>query len=274
MSQVMRMLQMDSPDALPLVIASHANTHHLSVGDQIVLELGNEPNLCEIVGITTAFPLVGDVFAVTDLSRFTQLVDLEALTLAGQGSRELWIAVEASEHEAILGELTEAGFGNRIAGNSQEQLNIFQNNLVFREVSTAFELNALVLIPLSVVGFFLIQYFSAKRREDEFIILQVIGLSKPQFRGLLIFDGCIYITLGLLIGTGVGYGLATVMKPFLSQILPPMGGRIALAHMLIDWSEIGTRYVTLISIYGIGSLILMVSAIRNLSSKQIFGSRK
>jgi hypothetical protein len=97
----------------------------------------------------------------------------------------MWLAVDPAEQEAVIANLSEAGLGDSITGSSLAQLKVFQNNLVFREVITAFELNALILIPLSVVGFFLIQLFSSQRRAEEFNVLQAMGLSQSQLRGVL-----------------------------------------------------------------------------------------
>jgi ABC-type lipoprotein release transport system permease subunit len=266
MGQIMGVLQSDSPNVIPVVISSNATTRHLDIGDQITLEMGGGTYISEVVGIIVNFPLVEDVFAITDLSRFSQMVDLESIALTDQGSREIWMAVDPDEHETVIAKLVQTGLGDSIVGNSQAQLEIFRNNLVFREVTTAFELNAMILIPLSVAGFFLIQLFSTQRREAEFNILQAIGLSKSQLRGLLLFEGFIFVGLGLLVGTGIGFGLATMMQPFLAQILPPLGSDFVLNQMLIDWPEMGVRFVVLLGFYGIGLLVLMISAIRNLRS--------
>ena len=152
-----------------------------------LLELKGKPKAYpfEVVGIIANFPLLDDDFAITDLSRFTEQINLESLALTGQGSKEMWIKVDPSEHETVLAKLVEAGFGDSIVGNSKTKIEDYNNNLVFCEATTAFELNALVLIPISGLGFFLMQLFSIQRRTAEFNILQALGLSKPQLRRLL-----------------------------------------------------------------------------------------
>ena len=268
MLDVIRVLKTDTPNVLPVVISGKAKTRHLNIGDTITMELGIETYQLEVVGIIINFPLVDDDFVITDLSLFSQKVDLESLALTSQGSREIWIAVDPDQQETINARLREAGISDLIVGNSQERLKAFQNNLVFREVTTAFELNALILIPLSVTGFFLIQLFSTQRRAAETNILQAMGLSIPQLRGLLVFEGSIFVALGLLLGIGIGVGLAFMMQPFLSQILPPLGGDFVLNQIQIDWADVGLRLVILVGFYGLGTLVLLISTIRNLRSYQ------
>jgi hypothetical protein len=262
-AQILGTFQTDSHDILPVVISSNAKTRHLDIGDQLMFELAGETYPVEIVGIIINFPLVGDMFAITDSTQFTRRVDTESLAVTDQGTREIWMAVDPNAHETVIAGLVQAGFGDSIVGNSQTQLDLFQNNLVFREVVTAFELNALVLIPLSVVGFTLILMFSARRREGEFSVLQAMGLSKIQLRGLLLLEGLIFVTLGFLIGIGIGLGLSTLMQPFLAQILPPLGDGFVLSQMLVDWPDMSLRFAILMGFYGVGILVLIVSAIRN-----------
>ena len=81
-------------------------------------------------------------------------------------------------------------------------------------------------------------------------------------------EGFIFVALGLLFGVGIGFGLATMMQPFVSQILPSLGGDFVLNQMLINWSYVSTQFIALIGFYSVGLLVLMINAIRNLRSVQ------
>ena len=78
-----------------------------------------------------------------------------------------------------------------------------------------------------------------------------------------------FIFLGLLIGIGIGFGLITLMQPFLSQILPPLRGGFVLDQILIDWSEVVIRFVALIVFYGMGLFVLIISTLRHQRSAQL-----
>jgi len=263
MDAVMSVLKSDTPDVLPVIISSNVNTNHLNLGDQITMELGTEIVPVEIVGIIINFPLLEHIFAITNLSEFAQRVDLDTIALTDQGSREIWLAVDPDQHETVIATLNDAGLEDLITGNSREQLELFRNNLVFREVTTAFILSALVLIPLSSVGFFLIQLFSAKRRWAEFNVLQAMGLSISQLRSLLVREGLIFIALGTFIGVGIGFGLVILMQPFLLQILPPIMDDFIFDQFLINWPELGVRLAALICFYAMGLLVLTIISFRN-----------
>lgn len=268
MAKIMEILQPDSPNVFPVIISTNINTNNLAIGDQVTLELSKETYPFEVVGIIPNFPLVDDEFVITNLSRFTEQINLESLALANQGSNETWITVDPSEHEVVLTKLVEAGFGDSIVGNSKTKLEDFNNNLVFREATTAFELNVLVLIPISGLGFFLMQLFSIRRRTAEFKILQALGLSKSQLRSLLLIEGFIFVALGLFVGLGIGLTLAKMMQPFASQILPSLGEGYVLNQMFFNWSYVSTQFLALIGFYGVGLVILMINAFRNPRSVQ------
>ena len=122
--------------------------------------------------------------------------------------------------------------------------------------------SALILIPLSVVGFFLIQLFSARRRRAEFNVLQAMGLSNSQLRSFLVREGGILIALGTLVGIGIGFGLVVMMQPFLLQILPPIDGEFVFNQFLINWFDLGVRLIILVGFYVTGLLLLTINASR------------
>jgi ABC-type lipoprotein release transport system permease subunit len=269
MVEIMNVLQNNSPDALSVVISNDVYTQQLNIGDRIIMELGEQTYPFEVTGLIVDFPLVNGTYAITNLSQFTQRVDLESLDPKDQISREIWMAIDPDENASVIAKIKDMGIDDRIVGNSQTQLESFANNLVYREVTTAFELNALILIPLSIVGFFLIQIFSVQRRTEEFNVLQAMGLSKSQIRRLLIFEGFSFITLGLLLGTAIGLGLSIMMQPFLSQILPQLKGGFVISRILVDWSEMGIRLIILIILYGLGLLAFIAGTVRNLRAAQL-----
>jgi len=268
-ADIMNVIKTDAADTLPVVISSNPNTLHLNIGDTLTWEMGSNSYRLGIVGIIVNFPLADGAFAITDLSAFINLVDLDTLGLTDYGSRETWLALEPDSTDTVVNHLVETGFGDQIVANAQVQRDILENNLVFREVLTAFELNALILIPLSVVGFTLIQTTSARRRSDEFSVLESMGLSRNQLVGLLLAEGLIFIILGMAIGTGIGFGLSRLMEPFLSQILPPLRENLYLTQLLINWRAVGMRYVGLVLFYGAALLFLIIRTVRNQSSGQL-----
>jgi ABC-type lipoprotein release transport system permease subunit len=213
--------------------------------------------------------MVTGAYAITNLSQFSHLLNLE--TLENQELRvwETLISTFPDEHTSVVNALIEAGMDEQITGNSHEKLKTFENNLVYREVTTAFELNALILVPISLVGFFMIQSFSARRRSDEFNLLQALGLSKSQIRRLLIFEGSSFIVFGLLLGTVIGIVLAILMQPFLTQLLPQIKTGFAITKIQIDWGNVGLRFFILSLLYGISLFVYLVGTMRNLKSAQL-----
>jgi ABC-type lipoprotein release transport system permease subunit len=266
---VMHVLQTESLDSLPVVISHNKYTQQLNIGERITMELADKTYPLEITGIIVDFPLLSGAYAITNLSHFSQLLTLESIDPKELGSWETWIATLPDEHARVLDFINEAGMEEDIIGNSQIKLKQFENNLVYREVTTAFELNAMILLPLSLVGFFMIQSFTARRRADEFNVLQAIGLSRTQIRRLLIFEGFSFIALGLLLGTAIGLALAILMQPFLAELLPEIKTGFAITKIQINWVEVGLRFLALSLLYGISLFVYLLGTIRNLEPAQL-----
>jgi ABC-type antimicrobial peptide transport system permease subunit len=117
---------------------------------------------------------------------------------------------------------------------------------------------------LSVGGFLLVQVFTAVGRRRQFSVLRALGFSTGQFAGVIFLEGLMLLTLGILLGFGIGYGLAQLMKPFLSLTLQASLGGAAIDQLVVPWSAIGR---TLLLLAGFDILALVVLLIGLLQSK-------
>jgi ABC-type antimicrobial peptide transport system permease subunit len=174
----------------------------------------------------------------------------------------VWLATDPRQHQAIADRLADSG-NDLLVGDAQAQLQAFQAHLVSREAKAAFRLNAAILVPLSGLGFLLVQLFTARRRAAEFGTLQALGLSSRQLWRMLVLEGVIIVVLGLVLGSGMGYGLALMMRPFLSHVLASSMGGIAIDQILIDWPVVGAAYAGLVGLYGLALLLLLANVVRN-----------
>jgi ABC-type antimicrobial peptide transport system permease subunit len=113
---------------------------------------------------------------------------------------------------------------------------------VAQETLGAFELNAFMLIGLSVGVFLLVHFFSARRRLFEFSLLRAAGMSTRQLLTLLTLEGGIMMGLGLAAGTAVGAGLARIMhRSSPAPSASALGGE-ALVRILVNWLQVSGYY--------------------------------
>jgi len=126
----------------------------------------------------------------------------------------------------------------------------------------SFSLNALILGILSVAAFILVNLFAAQERAYEFSILRASGVSARQVLRLLLGEGIMVILLGLGTGAALGYGLASVMRPFLNQALTSNLPGAVVHQLWIDWPTMSQRYALLVSFYLLAILVLSFSLIR------------
>jgi ABC-type antimicrobial peptide transport system permease subunit len=123
-------------------------------------------------------------------------------------------------------------------------------------------LNALALALLSVAAFALVHYFAAQGRIKEFGVLRAMGLTAKQLLNLLITEGVLVTALGLVAGTIIGYGMARVMIPYLSQALSESLAGLTIESIIVDWPAIARLYLLLITLYGAALALLLLVLMR------------
>ena len=106
----------------------------------------------------------------------------------------------------------------------------------------------------------IVQIFAAVRRRRQFSVLRAIGFSTGQFVGVIFLEGLMLLTLGILLGFGIGYGLAYLMKPFLSLTLQASLGGAAIDRLMVPWSTIGGTLLILAG-FDILALVLLVAGL-------------
>jgi putative ABC transport system permease protein len=266
MSGLMAALAESGSGAVPLLVSSDAPPGNLPIGSTVQYYLGTQVCDFEIRAIVDQFPTLRTPFVVADLSALVARVDLDDLSLTSAGGRELWLDVDAEQHRTLPGTLeqqivdeSDAGRfrSGRIAADVDTQLRAFRADLIARVTMAAFGLNAVVLVVLSAASFLLVQVFAARRRLVEFGVLRAMGLTGRQLLGLLSLEASLVLALGVGSGTAVGYGLAQVMRPFVSLTLASSLGERAMDRLVIGWATLGPAYAVLLGVYVLALLLLL-----------------
>jgi ABC-type antimicrobial peptide transport system permease subunit len=226
-------------------------------------------------GIINEFPTVAEPFIVVNINELEKRLNVTAtdVLLKGlTGRRELWLAVpDEIDQPALVQAIRQSpapilgatAQTTRIVGDAQNLLTIYRANLIARESIAAFNINAIILAILSSVGFLLIQVFAARRRMVEFGVLRALGLSNRGLLRLLTVEAAILLVLGILMGIGIGFGLAALMRPFMSTILADsLGGDIVDRLILNPWSLLSVLFALLI-FYAAAMLMLLYSLSRS-----------
>lgn len=240
---------------LPAVLSYSALSPDKSIGDQLVYSLSGTPLTFEIRGLIVNFPTLSDEFIVTSLPKLAEQMG-QTNPLAFKGPNELWLDVESARHTEIASAIASTG---TIVEDAQYDLRVLQNSILGQGITSAFKLNALVLASLSLTGFLLIHYFMARQRAYEFSVLRATGLSARQLMTLLATESLIVMALGLLAGTGIGYGLVQLMRPYLSWALSVDA---PVYQILIDWWAVARLYLALVLFYGAMTLLLLATLAR------------
>ncbi|UCH59172.1 MAG: hypothetical protein JSV61_13260 [Anaerolineales bacterium] len=256
MQEVMKVLEPETMDAIPVVVSDNRMHRHLGLHDQLIYEFGLEEVVFDVSGIIVEFPLLKQPFAVANLAVLRESVDLNSSLIINRGEWELWLKAKPGQHnnvyEGILEIAKEFSLEeNIIKGNSSKQFESFRADLVSQEATAAFQLNSILLIPLSVIGFLMIQIFSAWKRKPESTILQKLGFSIAQFRQMMVLEWSLVVFFGLGIGIFIGYGLTTLMEPYHATLLATTIGTSSNNPLSIPWNAVGFRFLILLILYGL-----------------------
>lgn len=260
MSSITRILETEVTDEVaPVIMSFSALPRKKTAGDQLLLSLAGTRPCFEVRGTISNFPTLSGPYAIVSLPDLSEQVDLTSFGARRAGDFEAWLTIDPAQYEALVGRSELQG---RILDDARTQSRVLQNDVMAQGTSGAFDLNMLVLALLSVVGFLLVHFFAAQQRRIEFSILRAMGLSTRQLLSLLTTEGVLVISMGLLAGTAIGYGLANVMVPYLSRAISSSLAGVSIPKALVSWSAVAQLYVFLIAFYALAILFLQLTLMR------------
>lgn len=230
-----------------LVSQAFANTADLQEGSLVSTWVDSVPTNFEIVGIVNHFPTMYEEkdagFLVTTYHPL--LTHLNSGREVSNASNEIFAQTsEESDATTVL-----AGIATLYTGRTT----IEAAETIRREIKAdplALGLRSVTLFGyvitavLSLAGFGVHFYMSARQRELIFGVLRALGLSPKQLYRLLLWEQIVLIFSGLTLGTGLGYLLNQLTLPGLPINL---GGRPPVPPFLVetDWLGIGQLYLLL-----------------------------
>ena len=260
MSSVVNVLaQPKTGEALPAIFSHAALPIKKTVGDDIPFNLAGNSVTLRVQGSIANFPTLSGAFIIVSLPDLSQQIDVQTYGLRASGSYEAWLEVDPAQHTALVNHPDIEGC---ILDDAQVQFRSLHADALSQGTQGAFQLNTLTLALLSVMGFLLVHYFAAQQRVVEFSVLRALGLSTRQLLALLSTEGVLVISLGLLTGTVIGYGLSQSMVTYLSRALTESLAGVTIRQTLIDWPAVAQLYVVLIVFYALAILLLMGLLIR------------
>jgi ABC-type lipoprotein release transport system permease subunit len=115
---------------------------------------------------------------------------------------------------------------------------------------------------LSILGFFLVNFFSARQRAYEFGILRALGLSAKKVFQLLIGEGALIFLLGLLGGTGIGYALTRMSRPYLNFILSRVMSGTLVYQISMNWESVIILYGIFAIFYVLAIMFALIGLLR------------
>ena len=245
-------------NAIPAVFSYSAIPSGGKIGDHRDFLLAGQPVAFEIRGMIADFPTLSKDFMIVDADN---LKDAVSTSIFSQfKNREYWIRTGEPYHEQLL---SFSFIRNAILADSQANLNIIRHNIMTLGTVRAFGLNGLILAIISLVGIILANYFSFRKREYEFGILRAYGLSHWQSNLLLVSEGLLVLTLGVISGIMLGYSLTILMRPYISLAVSRTLPGMTVHQIEINWMSVAVIVGILASIYIFAMAIIVIALWRS-----------
>jgi putative ABC transport system permease protein len=210
----------------------------LKVGDSLVVNVKQRPVDFQITGVVDYWPSQWP-----DTDRFF-IVNLDYLfDQIGASPYDVWAKTDGvTPPEETANELRDHDFiVSRFVDARQTALRLRDDpgrTGIFGILTVGFIVAAL----LTVLGFMLYSFLSAKRRMQQLGILRALGLSIRQLISLFLFEQGFLIALGVAVGTVLGVATGELFIPFL-QIKSEAHAGIPTFVVMTAWNDIAKIYV-------------------------------
>ncbi len=230
-----------------VVDAKFLTDFKLKIGDAIVVTVRQKPIDMTIVGSVTYFPSMWP-----DTDRFL-LCNLDYLfDQVGETPYDVWAKTDPDvSWQVIVDNLRDRDFIVSRATDARETALRLRDDPARTGIFGILTVGFLVSAVLTVLGFMLYSFLSARRRMQQLGILRAMGLSIPQLVGLFVFEQGFLIVLGTVAGSVLGVVAGDIFIPFL-QIKSEQHAGIPTFVVMTAWNDI-------VKIYAILGVILSIA---------------
>lgn len=242
---------------IPTVFSLSALSSGMKIGDTLSLKLNGSPVMLEVRGIILDFPTMLGPYVVLDQAGLNSQVELDSSRL--KQNWETWLSLDPGEYARMV---VEPSISENILADARRDLGVLQRDALAQGAIRAFGLNAIILAVLSIAGFLLVSYFTARQRSYEFGVLRAAGVTAIQLLKLTAGEGLLIMVIGLSSGVGLGYVLALMMQPYLSRALATNLPGIALQRVWLNWPSIALLYLILAFFYALAIGLLLFALMR------------
>jgi len=242
-----------------IVDSKFLNSFKLKVGDSLVVNVKQKPVDFTITGVADYWPTLWP-----DTDRFF-IVNLDYLfDQIGASPYDVWAVTDGQTPPAqIVNELRDHDFIVSRYVDAREQAVKLRDDPGRTGIFGILTVGFLVAALLTVLGFMLYSFLSARRRMQQLGILRAMGLSIRQLIGLFLFEQGFLIVLGVAVGTVLGVLTGDLFIPFL-QIKSEAHAGIPRFIVMTAWGDIAKIYVlfALILAVAIPAFIWMLARVK------------
>jgi hypothetical protein len=251
-----------APDAIPVLLSRQNVIPGAAVGDRFTVQVGAIDVPVELRGLLEEFATLRSPFLVMNLDSLSAMLSDRGILLQKSETYELWVTVTKEEGVPDWqGHLQDRDYSSRIPdlGSPLTEPRLlsdasalraeYGNHLLSKQITEVLRLNVLMLVLLSFFSLLLLQILDAWRRRHSWGSLMTLGASRLQVAGVIIGEGIALVTVGQIVGVGLGFALAQITLPLLAVTLSATIGGRPEAPMLLNWAILGRLLIAMSAAY-------------------------
>ena len=246
---------------LPAIASRSAlSAADLSRGDVLLLSISGHIVPVRIAEVVDFFPTLNPYergFLVLDLDSLLQRINGPE-TISDWQPNEVWVAsgMDGPSRQEFITMVQDTS-GLRATDRLQLEAAFEADPLTAAGWRGALNIAFFSVIFATLMGFGVYAYSQAQERRVEFALLRGMGLSWKGLAGIVLVEQTIVITLGLGLGSWIGFQLTSLLMPFLdlteegTRVLPPFAARVS-------WPAILTTYGIIAAVF-LGATIGLIA---------------
>jgi hypothetical protein len=203
---------------MPTILPAIASDRLLALagaqpGDVLTVTTSLGSQRVRVVAAAPAFPPLDpeEPFLVVDRQTLARVA--HATSGALLAPTEWWLSTDPGAGPAVAAELRRPEHGLAEVIALDEVVHALTTDPIPLGVIGALGLGTTAAVLFAVIGFLVAAAASARQRQAEFAIMRGLGLSARQLSAWLSLENLFLLTVGLLMGTALGIGLAWVVLP-------------------------------------------------------------
>jgi hypothetical protein len=265
LAAVMAELAAPTAEAVPVLLSRRSVIPGAGVGSRLLLRVGAVDIPVEVRDVIDEFATLQAPFVVMNLAALRPYLTSQSFATRLSEGYEVWARVNGERLSVSRSPITDyhsriTDYGSPVVppgllSDAAALRMQYGHHILSQQILGMFRLNVWMLVVLSFASLLGFQLLDGWRRRPSWGTLMMIGVSPREVVGVMMNEGVALVSLGLVVGVGLGLTLAQISLPLLAVTLSASMGDSETVPLLLDWLHLGRLLLTMAVLYGVGIIV-------------------